>query len=123
MPKFAHLGSKFSKSNVRFEIRNFEIEHKQNFAKILASWYFFVQNTQIWIFGLEVWETKAGRKFQISPVLKIWVVLCRFANFWGSFELVLGRLGWFQAGVGSFWHVPDFSKYGDYLGFGKARFY
>ena len=34
MPKFEHLGSKFSKTNVRLEISIFEIEYIQNFVKI-----------------------------------------------------------------------------------------
>ena len=54
MSKVGHLGLKFSKKNVRFEISTVEIEYIQNFVKKLESRYFFVQNTQIWAFGLEV---------------------------------------------------------------------
>ena len=34
MPKFGDLGSKFSKTNNRFEICTFEIRHMCNFVKI-----------------------------------------------------------------------------------------
>ena len=34
MPKIGHLGSKFWKTNVRFEISTFEIRCKGNFVKI-----------------------------------------------------------------------------------------
>ena len=34
MLKFGDLSSKFSKTNVRFEISTFEIEYRQNFVKI-----------------------------------------------------------------------------------------
>ena len=34
MPIFGDLGSKFSETNVRFEIKTFEIGYMQNFANI-----------------------------------------------------------------------------------------
>ena len=34
MSKFVDLGSKFSKTNVRFSISTFEIRYKRNFVKI-----------------------------------------------------------------------------------------
>ena len=35
MPKFGYLGSKFSKTSVRFEISTFEIGYTQNFAMVI----------------------------------------------------------------------------------------
>ena len=55
-------------------------------------------------------KSESNRKFQISAIVKFWVVSGRFAIFWGRFR-------WFQvvwlilASFGSFWLVPDFSKY------------
>ena len=54
MPIFANLDSKFSKINVRYEISTFKIGYMQNFVKRLESLYFFAQNSQIWVFVLEV---------------------------------------------------------------------
>ena len=34
MPKFGNLGSKFSKTSVRFEISTFEIGYMQNFVMV-----------------------------------------------------------------------------------------
>ena len=114
MPKSGDLDSTFSKTNVRFEISTFEIVYIRNFVKTLDS-YFLAQNIQIWAFELEVWKSKANRKLQISSILKFWVISGRSTIFFfGSFCLVLGRIGWFRlvlAGFGSFWLVPGFSKY------------
>ena len=70
MPKFAHLGLKCSKNNVRFEISILKIEYRQNFVERLDSWYLLAQNIQIWAFGLEVLKTKASRKLKISSIFK-----------------------------------------------------
>ena len=35
MPKFGYLGSKFSKTSVRFEISTFEIGYTQNFTMVI----------------------------------------------------------------------------------------
>ena len=40
MPKIGYLGSKFWKTNVRFEIRTFEIGYKGNFVKIRKLTFF-----------------------------------------------------------------------------------
>ena len=98
MPKFGHLGSKLSKTNGKFEISTFKLGYMRNFVKI----------------RLKIWKSKASRKLKISPILQFWVVSGRFAIFWGSFRLTLGRFGWFRlvlAGFGSFWLITSFSKY------------
>ena len=38
-------------------------------------------------FGFKIKKTKTNRKFQISPILKFWIVLGRSA-------ILLGRFGW-----------------------------
>ena len=91
-PKYPNLGiwaQNLWENNIRLEISIFKIGYRQNIVKILESWYFFVQNTQIWAFGTELWKTKGNRKFKISPIWKFWVVsghfaiyLCRFGRFW-----------------------------------------
>ena len=109
-PKYPNLGiwaTNFWKNNVRCQISIFKIGRRQNLVKRLESWYFFVQNTQIWAFGPKVWKTKVNRKFQISP---IWT----FSVSSGCFSFFLGRLGWFRivlAGFGSFGLAPGISKY------------
>ena len=53
---------------------------------------------------------KTSAKFWISPILKIWVVLGRFAIF----LVVPADVDWFRfvlEGSGLFWLVSDFSKY------------
>ena len=82
----------------KFKIIIFKIGYRQNFVKRLNNWYFFAQNTRIWAFGLNVWKTKASRKFQIPLIFNCWVVLGHFAVFW-----------FVSAGFGSFWLVPAFS--------------
>ena len=49
--------------------RNFQ-QQMTDISLRSESQYFLAQNAQIWAFGLETWKTKAGRKFQISPILK-----------------------------------------------------
>ena len=74
-------GSKFSKTNVIFKISTCQIEYRQNFVERLESLNVLAQNAQICAFGLEIWKTKASRKFQISPVWKFWIVSGRFTFF------------------------------------------
>ena len=103
MPKFGYVGSKFLKTNVRFEIRIFKIRYIENFIEKLESWYFFDQNTKIWTFVQEVWKAKLSIKFQSSLILKFWVISDHFTvfggTFWLNFEsfwLALPRFGWFR---------------------------
>ena len=105
MPKFGHLGSKFSISNGWFKISSLDIGFRQNAVKRKKRWYFLAQNTQILEFQLAVRKAKASRKFQISPVLKFWVVLSCFAIFFGC-------LHWFwivMTGFTLFWLVSGHS--------------
>ena len=117
MRKFGYLGSKFLKTNVRFEISTFKIGYRQIFGKRLESWYFLAQNTQIWAFGLKVWKMKASRKFQITSILKFWVFLqfCLVVlDGFGLFRLVLDHFGWFRivfTGFGLFWPISGFINY------------
>ena len=49
----------------------------------------------------EIWKTKTSGKFQISPILKFWVIS-------GCFAICLYRFGWLRivsAGFGLFWLV------------------
>ena len=92
MLKLWDLSSKFAETNVRLESSTFEIEYMQNFVKIR------IQNTS----GIQISKTKAGRKFQISPILKCWVVsvcltmfLVTLAGF-GSLRLVSAHFGSFR---------------------------
>ena len=67
----------------------------------------FIQYSQIWAFRSKIWKTKISRIFQISRILKLWVVLGRFAIFWGRFS-------WFQLVLvvfESLWLVLCFSRY------------
>ena len=82
MPKFGHLGSIFSKANVKFEISSFKIGYMRNFVKIRKSI----------LFG---WFWVVLQFFEI-----VWVVSAGF----GWLQPVL-------AGFGSFLLVPGFSKY------------
>ena len=58
MAKFGHLGSKFWKTNDRFEISTFEILYRQNFVKRLESRYFLTKNAKICAFVLKILENK-----------------------------------------------------------------
>ena len=63
---------------------------------ILDSRYFLAQNAQIWAFGIEVSETKASRKVQISTTVDHFsifgVLSVGFCSFdW--FPLVLAGFG------------------------------
>ena len=101
MLKLWDLSSKFAKTNVRFESSTFEIEYMQNFVKIRKLILFgpkYPKNTS----GIQISKTKAGRKFQIFPVLKCWIVsvcltifLVTLAGF-GSLRLVSARFGSFR---------------------------
>ena len=75
----------------------------------LENWYLLAQDTQIWAYGLKIWKMKAIRKFQISSILKIWIVLGRFIIFWGVVSVRFR----------SFWLVAGFSKY--FLEYGVKR--
>ena len=68
----------------------------------LENWYLLAQDTRIWAYGLKIWKMKAIRKFQISSILKIWIVLGRFIIFGGSFRFVSGRFGSLRVLVSTF---------------------
>ena len=92
--KRQHLGiqtQNFPKTKVRFEISTFKIGYMRNFIKRLDKWYFLVQNTQIWVFGLEVWKTKASRRLQTAD--------CNF-DILGCFGSFCNFLGVVLAGFG-----------------------
>ena len=55
MLKFEHLGSKYLKTNFRFEISTFEIIYQQIIVKI-KTWYFLRQNGVIRAFGLKIFK-------------------------------------------------------------------
>ena len=131
MPKFEDLAPKFSKTRFKLKISTFVIGYMQNFVR---KWIHFSGKCSKWAFGfeskfsktndkleistfkigcmrnfvkimLEIWKTKASRKFQVSLILKCWIVSGCFVIFWGCF-------GWFWVvltGFGSFWLVPGFS--------------
>ena len=99
MPKFWPFGSKFSKTNDKFEISTFKISYMQSFVKIRKLILFGqkCQNLGIWAQNL---KNEASRKFKISAILKFLVVSGRFAIFFrvvlagfGSFRLASGRFG------------------------------
>ena len=57
--------------------------------------------------GSKFEKRKLIEKFQISPILKFWIVSGRFTIFGGHFD-------WFRvvsAGFGWFWLVPGLRKY------------
>ena len=64
MPKIGHLGSKFWKTNVRFEINTFEIRYKVNFVKIRKLMFLDPKcpNLGIWAqnFGKQVPDLKSA---------------------------------------------------------------
>ena len=95
MSKFGDLGSKFLKTNVRFEISTIKIEHRRNFVKIRKLILFGSKcpNLSICTQTLKI----ESRKFKIFPVLKFWIVS-------GCFAFSEGRFGCF----GSFWLVSSF---------------
>ena len=68
---------------------------------ILEIWYFLAQNAQIWAFGIEVWEAKASKKFQISTILKLCVILDRFAIF-GVLSIDFCFFDWFRLVLAGF---------------------
>ena len=95
------------KTNVRFEISIFETVNKQNFVRIRRL-ILFDPNTQIRAFRSKIWKMKTSKKFQISSILKFWIVL-------QFIEVVVGGFGWFWhvlTGFRSFWLVPGFNKHG-----------
>ena len=100
MPEFRHLGSNFSKNNSKFQIRTFKIGCRQNFIYRLESWYFFAQKLT---FG------HLGSNFEQQKLVEN----SRFSQFWNfcSFWVIWLFFGGVLAGFGSFWLVPDFSKY------------
>ena len=65
MLKIGHLGSKFWKTNVRFEISTFKIECKGNFVKIRKLIFFLTQkcpNLGFWAhnFGKQMADLKSA---------------------------------------------------------------
>ena len=92
---------KFSKTNIRFEISIFKISYKQNLVKIRKLIPFGPRypNLGIWAENL---KNESIRKFQISSILKIWIVLGRFIIFGGSFRFVSGRFGSLRVLVSTF---------------------
>ena len=99
MPEFRHLGSKFSKNNSKFQSRTFKIGCRQNYIYRLESWYFFAQKPTFEHLGSNFEKQKLVENSRFSQFWN-WLVLGHFAVFWGVL-----------AGFGSFWLVPDFSKY------------
>ena len=63
MSKFRHLGSKFSKTNVKFESSTFETGFLQILLRLESS-YFSAQNAQIW--GYELKSLKTTEKCEIN---------------------------------------------------------
>ena len=64
MPKFGDLGSKCSKTSVKFEISTFEIGYIQNFVKIRELILFGPKIPKFGPLGLKF--SKANDKFAIS---------------------------------------------------------
>ena len=86
-PNVWNFGSKFSRTNVRFEISTCKIRFRQNFVKRLESWNFFGPK-----YG------HLGSKFEKKKLAEN-SMFPQFGNF-GSLWLVLQL----------FWLVPVFSK-------------
>ena len=97
-PKYPNLGiwaPNFGKNNVRCQISIFKIGHRQNFVKRLESWYFFVQNTQIWALGRKFEKqklTENSKFLQFGNFRSLPVV----SHFLRSFRLVSDRFGSFR---------------------------
>ena len=53
MPKFGNLGSKYSKTNDKFEITTYKIRVNTKFQKT-KKFILFGPNAQIWAFGLKL---------------------------------------------------------------------
>ena len=62
MPKFGHLGLKFWKTNVRFEISTFEIWYKGNFVKIRKLIPFGPKYPNVWAqnFGKQMSDLRSA---------------------------------------------------------------
>ena len=121
MPKFGHLGSKYLKTNVKFEISSFEIGYLRNFVKIRRSIHvspkcpnlgILAQNFQKQMANLKsAYLKKVHAKFRFksilfgrkSPIVGIWA---QNLKIWVVSD-----------GFGSFWLVPGFSKYLFQIGF------
>ena len=125
------MGSKFYKTNVRFQISTFEIACMQNFVKIkklihfgpkwpnsdLKSAPLKLGTEKILLKSLKTKFGHLGSNFEKQKLVENsrFLQFCNFLLFqvvsqffWG------GRFSWFQvvlAVFGSFWLVLDFSKY------------
>ena len=103
MPKFGNLGSKYSKTNDKFEISTYKIGWIQNFIKT-RKFILFGPNAQIGHLGSNFEKQKTAEN---SRFPQIWN-FGSFNSFFGSFWLVLGCSGWFQlilAGFRLFWLI------------------
>ena len=111
MPKYGHLGSKFSKTNGKFEISTFKKGYIRNFVKNRKFILFSSKRPNLGKCRNLKNEKPAGnpRFHQVwnfgwfCVVLQIWWVV---STGFGSFWLVSGRFDAFQVYVStSLWHV------------------
>ena len=108
MPKFEHLGSKFSKTNVRLEISIFEIEYIQNFVKIRKLILLGAKYQKLGIWAQHIWKQLSDLKSAPSKSRfpqfwnfgSLWVVLGLSAIFFGSLQVVSGCFSSFRLVLG-----------------------
>ena len=95
MPKFGHLGSKFLKTNIGFEISTMNIWYQQNFVKIRKLIRFSPKclNLGIWAQCL---KNESRKKIPDFPNIETFGRQWLFRNFWVSLRLVAARFGWFR---------------------------
>ena len=116
MPKFGHLGSKYLKTNVKFEISSFEIGYLRNFVKIRRSILvspkcpnlgILARNFRKQMANLKsAYLKKVHAKFRLSQYFlaekaQLWVFGLKIWKF-GSFRMVSARFGSFRVLVSTF---------------------